>query len=139
MNKIDEQLLEKFNNLANGAYVPYSNFRVLAYFENKDGTFFKGINIENASYPNGGCAERVGIFSAINANIDLSNVKTIHIFSPDSSDFLSPCGGCRQTISEHFFHEIEIRMYSKNGEYISENFSNILPYKIDPKNIKGIK
>ena len=138
MKKIKEEVLKQFNNLAKKAYVPYSNFHVLAYFEKKDGSSFSGINIENAAYPNTMCAERVGIHSAINNGIKLEDIKVIHIFSPDSKDFLSPCGGCRQSLSEHIDHNVEIRMYNKNGEYISKKFQEIFPHSVEQKNIKGI-
>ncbi len=137
--KKEKKLIEYFNEIAQKAYVPYSNFHVVAYFENKDETSFSGINIENASYPNGLCAERVAIHSAINNGIDTKNVKTIHIYSPDSKDYLSPCGGCRQTISELVNNDVLIRMYNKEGKYIEEKFSKMFPYMVDQKNIKGEK
>lgn len=129
--------LKKFKELSNRAYVPYSNFHVLAFFELNDGTSFWGVNIENASYPNTMCAERVGIHSALRDGIDLKEVKTIHIFSPDSKDILSPCGGCRQTLAEHLYANVEVKMYNKKGDFISKKLGDLLPFVVSPKNIKG--
>lgn len=135
----NSKLIDKLKNLANNAYAPYSNFHVVAFFENDKDHDFYGVNIENASYPNTMCAERVAIHSAINSNIDVANVKKIHVFSPDSEDFLSPCGGCRQTISEHIKNDCDVVMYNKRGESISKKFSEIFPLSIDQNNIKGAK
>ncbi len=135
--KANPTLFKKLNDIANKAYVPYSNFHVSALFELKDGREFSGVNIENSSYPNTMCAERVGLYFAYNQNIDLREVKVIHIFSPDSKDILAPCGSCRQTLSEHIKPNTEIRMYDNKGQYISKKFSDILPFIIDPKNIRG--
>ena len=135
----DQKNLEKLNQIAKNAYAPYSNFSVAALFEKEDGTNFWGINIENASHPNGTCAERVAIYSAINNGIVLNDVKVIHIFSPNSNQYLSPCGECRQTIGEHIDSDVEIRMYKKDGQFISKKFKEIFPFVIDSKNIKGIE
>ena len=137
MNDQNSKFIEQLNNLAKKAHVPYSHFRVVAYFENNDGSFFSGINIENVAYPNSMCAERVGLVSAINNNLSLNNLKIIHIYSPDSKDYLSPCGGCRQSLSEHINDNVEIRMYKNNGEYISKKFNELFPLSIKPENIKG--
>ncbi len=131
------EMLDKLKKISKKAYVPYSNFHVVAYFENKDGSSFSGVNIENAAYPNTMCAERVAIHSAINSEQKLDKVKIVHIYSPDSNDYLSPCGGCRQTMGEHINRDAIIRMYNKNGEYISKKFEQIFPFAVEPENIKG--
>lgn len=135
----DKKIFNELKKIASKALVPFSNFHVAALFEKKDGSFFCGFNIENSSFPNTLCAERVAIFSALNNSIKLSDVKTIHVYSPDSKEYLSPCGGCRQTISEHINNNVEIRMYNNKGQYISEKFSDIFKYPINAKNIKGAK
>ena len=136
-NKASEKLFKQLNDIAKKAYVPYSHFRVVALFENKDKTFFSGVNIENAAYPNTMCAERVAIHSAINNGINTKNVKIVHIYSPDAKDFLAPCGGCRQTMGELINYDCMIRMYNKNGEYISKKMSQVFPFVVTKENIKG--
>ncbi|MBD5423482.1 MAG: cytidine deaminase [Mycoplasma sp.] len=132
-----DKFIDKLKEISKKAYVPYSNFHVVAYFENENDKDFWGVNIENASYPNTMCAERVALHSAINNGIDVSSIKKIHVYSIDSKDFLSPCGGCRQTISEHVKNNPEIVMYNNKGENVTKNFSEIFPFAIDSKNIKG--
>lgn len=131
-------MYKKLQEIASNAYAPYSNFRVCAVFEKQNGEIFYGFNIENVAYPDSMCAERTGLFSAIVNNVLLDDVKTIHIFSPDSKDYLSPCGSCRQTLSEHINEDVEIKMYNKDGKYISKKFKQIFPAAISKENIKGV-
>lgn len=130
-------MIKKLNEVAKKAYCPYSNFHVASIFEMEDGSIYSGFNIENASYPSGMCAERVALYSMINDQINIKNVKIIHIFSPNSKIFLSPCGGCRQTLTEHIELNTEIKMYNKNGEFISKKLVELIPYPVISSTIKG--
>ena len=49
------------------AYVPYSRFHVGAALLGKNGTVYKGCNIENAGYTPTNCAERTALFKAVNS------------------------------------------------------------------------
>jgi cytidine deaminase len=82
------------------AYAPYSNFRVGAAVLLEDGEVFAGCNVENASYGLTNCAERTAIFSAI-SQIGAKKVKirAIAVIN-DRNVACSPCGACRQVISE---------------------------------------
>lgn len=134
-------MVDKLKKIAKNAYVPYSNFHVATILEFNDGTCYSGFNIENAAYPSGMCAERVAIFSFVNINQGVKkffDLKTIHIYSPDlKKGYLSPCGGCRQVISEFISSNVELKMYSSNGNYISEKIGNIIPYTFTDKELKG--
>lgn len=132
-------ILNKLNDVAKKAYCPYSNFRVAAIFEMNDASFHSGFNIENAAFPSGMCAERVCLYSMINNGIDIKELKIIHIFSPDSDDYLSPCGNCRQSLSEHINFDVEFRLYNKFGKFISSKFIDIFPFPVQLETIKGIK
>lgn len=61
---IEKLIKIAIENLKN-SYSPYSKFKVSAVLETKEGELYTGVNIENASYPAGICAERVAIFKAI--------------------------------------------------------------------------
>src|SRR5262245_28380732 len=66
ITQIDKQaLIDAANTVRQHAYVPYSNYRVGAAVQTKSGRVFTGVNVENASYPETMCAERVAIFKAV--------------------------------------------------------------------------
>ncbi len=77
------------------AYAPYSKFQVGAAILTASGEIFAGCNVENASYGLTICAERVAIGSAVAAGH-----KEIVAVAVVSSGGHSPCGACRQVLSE---------------------------------------
>ena len=110
MNTIDEvkplsgeertQLLRAATAVAENAYAPYSNFRVGAAVLGEKGTY-TGVNVENASYGLGICAERSALAAAIAAGE--KKFRGIAIACVDASTDSSarlPCGACRQWIYE---------------------------------------
>lgn len=87
---------------AEKAYAPYSGFHVGAAAELEDGTLVPGSNQENAAYPSGLCAERTALFTASAQYPDVA-VRALYVVAMKDGvvqDKISPCGGCRQVISE---------------------------------------
>lgn len=79
------------------AYAPYSKFLVGAVLVDADGNMYAGCNVENASYGLTNCAERAAVAAATAAgrrDIVLCVVVT------DTPRAASPCGACRQVLSE---------------------------------------
>ena len=62
-----EELIALAEAAAGNAYAPYSNYLVGATLLLKDGRVFDGVNVENAAYPLGVCAEKVAIAAAVTA------------------------------------------------------------------------
>ena len=60
-----QNLIEIALNARQWAYAPYSKYRVGAALLTASGKIYEGVNIENAAYPTGICAERVAIFKAV--------------------------------------------------------------------------
>lgn len=82
------------------AYAPYSSFRVGAAALLENGQIFSGCNVENASYGLTNCAERTAIFSAVSAlGAEQVRIRAIAVVN-DREVACSPCGACRQVISE---------------------------------------
>ena len=82
------------------AYAPYSNFRVGAAILLENGQIFSGCNVENASYGLTNCAERTAIFSAVSAvGAEQVRIRALAVVN-DREVACSPCGACRQVISE---------------------------------------
>jgi cytidine deaminase len=88
-----EELVARAEAAAERAYAPYSNYLVGASLMLKDGTLVDGVNVENASYPLGVCAERTAIARAASEGVRPGEIEAIGITA-------SPCGGCRQWLHE---------------------------------------
>ena len=79
------------------AYAPYSNFKVGAALIAEDGRVFTGCNVENLSYGLTLCAERVAMGAAVAAGVTrFAGVAVV----ADTGVPISPCGACRQVLSE---------------------------------------
>jgi cytidine deaminase len=88
-----EELVARAESAAAHAYAPYSNYLVGATLLLKDGRLVDGVNVENAAYPLGVCAERTAISRAASDGLRPGGIDAIGITA-------SPCGGCRQWLHE---------------------------------------
>src|ERR671918_1945879 len=92
-----ELLLRAAEGAMLGAHAPYSNFKVGAALRTPSGAVYTGANVENASYPQGQCAETSAIGALVTAGeTEISAVAVVAA----RMDFCPPCGGCRQRLSE---------------------------------------
>jgi cytidine deaminase len=89
----DRELLERADAVAERAYAPYSEFFVGAAVRTRDGRVFEGVNVENAAYPLGICAEKNALAKAVSEGIAPGEVEALAVTA-------SPCGGCRQWLHE---------------------------------------
>jgi len=90
-----QQLIDIALNARQWAYAPYSKYRVGAALLTASGKVYEGVNIENAAYPTGICAERVAIFKAVSEGE--REFETIVVATQNGG---SPCGSCRQVLAE---------------------------------------
>jgi cytidine deaminase len=131
----DEQLLlEKAKQVSLNAHAPYSEFRVGAAVLLENNEFVTGSNQENAAYPSGLCAERVALFYAgsrfpdvpIKTLVITCNTNHAHIDQP-----VTPCGACRQVISEYQNRQnkkIRIVMSGESGPILAcDGVDTLLP------------
>lgn len=91
-------LFEQALAAAAHAYSPYSRFRVGAALLLEDGSVITGVNVENRSFGLTNCAERSAVYTAISAG--KKQFSAIAVATPDSDYPVSPCGACRQVLSE---------------------------------------
>ena len=98
----DEALLAEAENAAASAYAPYSNFNVGAALLLRTGEIVTGVNVENASYPLGMCAERCALARAVAQGARPGDVEALAVTA-------SPCGGCRQWLLEFGVDRIAFR------------------------------
>ena len=99
---MSEDLVHKADEAAAHAYAPYSEYRVGAVVRTTDGREFAGVNVENAAYPLGICAEKSAIVAAAAAGYRPGDLAAIGINA-------SPCGGCRQWLYEWRIAEVSFR------------------------------
>ncbi|NNG27466.1 MAG: cytidine deaminase [Ignavibacteriaceae bacterium] len=130
---MDNKLLaQKATEAKSKALPTYSNFHVGAALLTEDGKVYSGCNIETSSYSLTICAERTAIFKAISEGEQM--FKAIAV-AGDTDDFISPCGACRQVISD-LCGDIDIIMVNKNDEIRVKKASELLPFAFSDKDLK---
>ncbi|MBI9103267.1 MAG: cytidine deaminase [Spirochaetales bacterium] len=125
MNK--EELLEIAEKAAEKSYSPYSKFRVGAALLCSDGTIVTAANIENRSFGLTICAERSAI---VKAHSEGKRVYTaLAISCPDADYPVSPCGACRQVISEFVKPDFPVYFSGKNKrDCVSTTMGELFPF-----------
>jgi cytidine deaminase len=116
--------------LAN-AHAPYSSLRVAAGVESADGRVTYGVNVENAAYPLGQCAEA----SAIGAAVTEGPTKLTRVYVASSLPGLVwPCGGCRQKILELAAAGCEVVALGPDGQVERRTIEELLPsgFRLEP-------
>lgn len=132
----DQQLLSAARKVTEQAYAPYSNFFVGAVIHLQNGETVKGTNQENASFPVGICAERTALSTASSLYpgiaIDTIAVSYNNHNGGKNDAPISPCGICRQTITEYENRQqqpIRIIMSGQSGKvYILQTAKHLLPF-----------
>jgi cytidine deaminase len=128
---VRQELIRRAEAAKLRAYSPYSRFRVGAAILAEDGTIFDGCNVENSSYSLTICAERNAVFQAVHAG--KLKFRSIAITS-DNHGVLTPCGACRQVLSE-FAPKLEIILASSNGTVKTTTLDALFPLPADLKSL----
>lgn len=118
------KLIKEARIAREGAYTPYSKFKVGAALLTESGSIYTGCNIENAAYPVSCCAERVAIFKAISSGE--SNFKQMAVIA-DTEGPVSPCGSCRQVMAEFFPKDMPIYLTNLEEKVQVTNIKELLP------------
>ncbi|MEQ8623407.1 MAG: cytidine deaminase [Vicingaceae bacterium] len=142
LNKIDQELVYAALEAAKTAYAPYSKFNVGSAVLLENGETVIGSNQENSAYPSGLCAERVTLFSA-SALYPGVSFKTLAIFAQEQlegDDQLSPCGACRQVMSEYEIkqtQDLRVLLMNANGKiWEFSSCRDLLPFAFKFKGLK---
>ena len=132
---MNKQLISAATEARKLSYSPYSHFAVGAALLCKDGKVFVGANIENSSYPLCMCAERNALYNAMLNGYKKSDFMALAIVA-DTDEPCSPCGACRQVISELFPADGEIIMANLKGETKISNIKELLPFAFSGDDLK---
>jgi cytidine deaminase len=121
----DRELLERADAVAERAYAPYSKFFVGAALRTHDGRVFEGVNVENAAYPLGVCAEKTTLGRAVSDGVKPGEIEALAVTA-------SPCGGCRQWLHEFGVERVIYRR--ANGDVAVATPAELLPdtFELEP-------
>ena len=129
---IDDDLTLAAIAVRDRAYAPYSGYAVGAAIRDEDGRLHTGVNVENAAYPEGVCAEA----SAISAMIAAGGrrIAAIAVAGP-GPELCTPCGGCRQKIREFASSDTPILVCHPEGMQERFTLGALLPAAFGPENL----
>jgi cytidine deaminase len=128
---IRQDLVRRALEARQWAYAPYSNYKVGAALLADSGRIYTGVNVENAAYPTGICAERVAVYKAVS-----EGERQFQAVAVATSNGGSPCGSCRQVLSE-FGLEIRVILADEQGEILLEtDVASLLPGAFRPDHLK---
>ena len=121
----DAELLARADEVAARAYAPYSRFQVGCVVLAHDGRVIEGVNVENAAYPLGVCAERTALARAIVEGYRPGDFTVAAITA-------SPCGGCRQWLAEM---RVERVVFRNGGRIVAMTVAELLPEQFESSSL----
>jgi len=125
-------LLEQSKIAREKAYVPYSKFKVGAALLGEDGKIYHGCNIENSGYSMTNCAERTAFFKAISDGV--RKFKAIAVVA-DTDGPCSPCGACRQVMSEFCAPDMPVYLTNLKGDVQETTVGELIPFAFSPEDL----
>jgi homotetrameric cytidine deaminase len=119
-----DELMRAADAVMKTAYAPYSKFPVGAALRAPDGSIHVGSNVENASYPQGQCAET----SATGALIAAGHTQIVEVaVTAERMDICPPCGGCRQRLAEFASADTPVHLGRPDGPRETTTIGELLP------------
>jgi cytidine deaminase len=126
-----EALIQAALHVRRWAYAPYSHYTVGAAVLTVSGKLYDGVNVENAAYPSGTCAERVAVFKAVS-----EGEREIVAVAVATDNGGTPCGACRQVIAEFGLHA-EVLIVDASGDVkLETTLDQLLPGAFGPEKLK---
>jgi cytidine deaminase len=127
-----DQLIEEAKKAREKAYTPYSKFGVGAALLTKDGKVYHGCNIENAAFSMCNCAERSAMFNAFSEGD--RDFKMLAVIA-DTARPCSPCGACRQVMSELCPSDMKVVLTNLKGDIFETTVGELLPDAFTPEDL----
>lgn len=136
---MNEKLITGALNVLGNSYAPYSGFHVAAAVLTDKGNIYTGVNVENASYPAGICAECNAVAKAVSSGE--KHIRSIAIVGKDKdgndSGYVSPCGICRQVLREFSDPDkLKVIMAKSVSDYKEMTLEELLPVSFGPEYLK---
>lgn len=130
-DEMDAELFERARDARERAHAPYSRFRVGVAIRTEDGQVYTGANVENASFPEGWCAETSALgqmisSSAVPAGRRLAAVLVV-ADRVEGGIVCTPCGGCRQRLKEFSTERTIIECVDPDGAGQTFSIADLLP------------
>lgn len=127
-----EILIERARLVRKQAYAPYSGYPVGAALLGASGEIYEGVNVENAAFPSSMCAERTAVFSAVARGEQ--EFEAIAVVSENGG---SPCGSCRQVLSEFGLETIVVIADAKGEVQREMSVAELLPSSFGPEELRS--
>ncbi|TYB80497.1 cytidine deaminase [Maritimibacter fusiformis] len=127
-------LMDDAKAVRDNAHAPYSGFKVGAAIRAASGKVYVGVNVENAAYPEGTCAE-AGAIAAMVASGD-TEIAEVAVVG-DAPAPVTPCGGCRQKIAEFAPKGVVVTMGTMTGKTLTMKIEELLPEAFAKAQMEG--
>jgi cytidine deaminase len=128
--ELQKQLIETAIQVRQWSYAPYSKYRVGASLLTASGRIYDGVNIENAAFPTGICAERVAIFKAVS-----EGEREFIALVCATKNGGTPCGSCRQVMAE-FSLDMRVLIVDESGKiHMETTVDGLLPGAFTPEDL----
>jgi cytidine deaminase len=121
---MSHDLFEAARDAMAKCYAPYSKFPVGAAIRTEDGRIFTGANMENASYPEGWCAETTALAHYVMGGG--GRITEIAV-TAEKMARITPCGGCRQRLAEFAGPDAKLHLCDDSGIVETLTMAEILP------------
>jgi cytidine deaminase len=131
-DEVRQMLIHTAQEARKWAYAPYSGYAVGAALLTASGKVYDGVNVENAAYPTGTCAERVAVFKAVSEGE--REFEAIAVVTLNGG---SPCGSCRQVLAE-FGLQTVVLLANADGQLLQEmTVADLLPGAFRPGDLRS--
>ena len=111
------------------AYAPYSHYPVGAALLTENGRIFTGVNVENASYGLTICAERTAVGKMVSEGVQ--KIVAVAVCTANGG---SPCGACRQVLSE-FAGDVPVYLVDDEKNVQEMTLHQLLPHHFGPAHL----
>lgn len=125
---------DKLVELLKNSYAPYSNYHVSSILVTKDGKFFEGVNVENASYSATICAERSAFVQAISSGYKKEDFSKLYVMS-DGHKPPTPCFVCRQVLVEFLDKDTKVTCLNTAGDSLEFLVKDLCPHPFDSEDL----